>query len=129
MQHAEATSGASSAARGRTGTLAAIGAGEESRGTRRHPIRGRSDLHTVCGGGKSAQDVVRVSDMDGERYLSAPRGQQLAHMHPFSRGGCLLGQLHQESRGVAAKSTKFRDCKGNEADVVVSNTVYVLVCR
>jgi hypothetical protein len=37
-------------------------------------------------------------------------------MHPF-RGGCLLGQLRQESRGVAAESTKFRDGKGNEADV------------
>jgi hypothetical protein len=24
----------------------------------------------------------------------------------------MLGQLRQESRGVAAKSTKFRDCKG-----------------
>jgi hypothetical protein len=29
----------------------------------------------------------------------------------------MLGQLRQESRGVAADSTKFRDCKGNEADV------------
>jgi hypothetical protein len=50
---------------------------------------------------KAAQDVVRMSDMDGERDLSAPRGQQLAHMHPF-KGGCLLGQLHQESRGVTS---------------------------
>jgi hypothetical protein len=31
-----------------------------------------------------------VSNMDGEIDLSTPRGQQLAHMHPF-RGGCLLG--------------------------------------
>jgi hypothetical protein len=31
-----------------------------------------------------------VSNMDGERDLSAPRGQQLAHMHPL-RGECLLG--------------------------------------
>jgi hypothetical protein len=37
-------------------------------------------------------------------------------MHPL-RGGCLLGQLRQESRGVAAESTEFRDHKGNEADV------------
>jgi hypothetical protein len=37
-------------------------------------------------------------------------------MHPV-KGGCLLGQLRQESRGVAAENTKFRDCKGNEADV------------
>jgi hypothetical protein len=54
--------------------------------------------------------------MDGKRDLSAPRGQQLAHMHPF-RGGCLLGHLRQESRGVAAESTKFHDCKGSEVDV------------
>jgi hypothetical protein len=32
-----------------------------------HPSRGRSDLHTVCSGGQTAQDVVRVSNMDGER--------------------------------------------------------------
>jgi hypothetical protein len=54
--------------------------------------------------------------MDGERDLSAPGGQRLAHMHPF-RGGCLLGHLRKESRGVAAHSTKFHDCKWNEADV------------
>jgi hypothetical protein len=29
----------------------------------------------------------------------------------------MLGPLRQESRGVAAENTKFRDCKGNEADV------------
>jgi hypothetical protein len=46
--------------------------------------------------------------MDGEGDLSAPRGQQLAYMHPFS-GGCLLGMLRQESRGVAAKSAKFHE--------------------
>jgi hypothetical protein len=57
-----------------------------------------------------------VSNMDGERDLSAPRGQQLARMHPF-KYGCMLGQLRPESRGVAAESTKFRDCRGNEADV------------
>jgi hypothetical protein len=40
----EATSGgASRPARGSTGTLAAHGAGEERRGKRRHPSRGRSD--------------------------------------------------------------------------------------
>jgi hypothetical protein len=31
-----------------------------------------------------------VSNMDGERDLSTPGGQQLAHMHPF-RCGCMLG--------------------------------------
>jgi hypothetical protein len=90
MQHVEATSGASRAARGVTGTLAAHGAGEERRGRRRHPNRGRSGLHAVRGGGQTAQDIVRVSNTDGERDLSTPRGQQLAHMHPL-RGGCLLG--------------------------------------
>jgi hypothetical protein len=83
---------------------------------RRHPNGGRGCLRTVCGGGETTHDVVRVSNMDGERYLSAPRGQQLAYMHPF-RGDCLLGKLRRESRGVAAESTKSRDCKGNEADV------------
>jgi hypothetical protein len=72
-------------------------------------------LRTVCGG-QPAQDVARVSNMDGERVLSALGGQQLAHMHPL-RGGYMLGQLRQESHGVAAESTKFRYCKGNEADV------------
>jgi hypothetical protein len=57
-----------------------------------------------------------VSNMDCERDLSTPGGQLLAHMHPF-RGGYLLGHLRQESRGVAAGSAKFRDCKVNEADV------------
>jgi hypothetical protein len=94
--------------RGSTGTLEAHGAGEERRGKRRHFIRGRRGLRTIYGGGQSAQDVVRVSIMDGERDLSALEGQQLAHNHPF-RGGCLIGQLRQESRGVAAESTKFRE--------------------
>jgi hypothetical protein len=89
MQQVEATSGASHAARGSTGTRAAHGGGEGRRGMRRHPNRGRSGLHTVRNGGQPAQDVVHVSDMNGQRDLSAPRGQQLAHMHPF-RGGCLL---------------------------------------
>jgi hypothetical protein len=40
-------------------------------------------------------------------------------MHPF-RGGCLLGHLRQESRGVPAESAKFRDCKGNEAGVTAT---------
>jgi hypothetical protein len=57
-----------------------------------------------------------LSNVDGDRDLSALWGKQLAHMHPFT-GGCLLGKLRQESRGVAAESTKFRDCKRNEADV------------
>jgi hypothetical protein len=34
---------------------------------RRHPNRGKSGLHTVSGGGQTAKDVVRVSDMDNER--------------------------------------------------------------
>jgi hypothetical protein len=50
---------------------------------RRHPIRRRSGLHTVYGGGQPAQDIVDESDMDGKRNLSAQGGQQLAHMHPF----------------------------------------------
>jgi hypothetical protein len=100
MQNVEATSGASRAAPRSTGTLAAHGACEERRGKRRHPSRGRSGLHTVYGGGQTAQDIVRVSNMDGERDLSAPRGQQLAHMHSF-RGGCLLGQLRQVKKAVA----------------------------
>jgi hypothetical protein len=90
MQHVEATSGASRAARGSTGTLAAHGAGEERRGLRRHPNRGRNGLHAVYGGRQTAQDVVRVSNMDGERDLSTLGGQQLADMHPF-RGGFMLG--------------------------------------
>jgi hypothetical protein len=57
------------------------------------------------------QNVVRVINMDGERDLSTPRGQQLAHMYPF-RGGCMLCYLREESRGVAAESIKFRDSKG-----------------
>jgi hypothetical protein len=104
------------AARGSTGTLAAHRAGEERRGRRRHPSRGRSGLHFVCGGGQTPQDGVHVSNMDGEGDLSTSGGQQLAHMHPF-RGDCLLGELRQEGRGVAAESTKFRDCKGSEVDV------------
>jgi hypothetical protein len=84
MQHVQATGGASRAARGSTGTLAASGAGEERRGRRRHPSPGRSGLHAVRSVGQTAQDVVRVSNMDGERDLSTPGGQQLAHMHPRS---------------------------------------------
>jgi hypothetical protein len=41
--------------------------------------------------------------MDGERDLSEPGDQQLAHMHPFFRGGCLLGELRQKRCGVDAK--------------------------
>jgi hypothetical protein len=36
-----------------------------------------------------------VSDMDGERNISALRGQQHAHMHLF-KGGCLFGQICQK---------------------------------
>jgi hypothetical protein len=67
-----------------------------------------------------------VSNMDGERDLSTPGGQQLAQMHPF-RCGCLLGQLRQESSGVAAGSTKFRDCKGNETDVGATSHPFPLL--
>jgi hypothetical protein len=28
--------------------------------------------HTVCGGGQTAQDVIRVSNMDGKIDLSTP---------------------------------------------------------
>jgi hypothetical protein len=66
MQHVEATSGASRAARGSTGTLAAHSAGEERRGMSRHLSQGRGGLHTIRGGGQTAQDVVRVSKVDGE---------------------------------------------------------------
>jgi hypothetical protein len=59
MQRVEATSGASRAARGSTGTLAAHGRGEERRGMRRHPSRGQSGLHIVCGGVSA-----RESNMD-----------------------------------------------------------------
>jgi hypothetical protein len=93
MQHVEAISGASHAAGGSTGRLAALSAGEERRSRRRHPDRGRSGLHTVCGGGQTVQDVVRVSNMDGERGLSAPRGQQLAHMHPLKVVACLASSV------------------------------------
>jgi hypothetical protein len=117
MQHMEATSGASRAARGSTGTLAAHVAGEERCGMRRHPNRGRSGLHIVYGGGQPAQDVVRVSDMEGERHLSALGGQQLAHMYP-SRGGCMHGMLCQKRRGVACTCLKNK-CRAQ-------NKVYVL---
>jgi hypothetical protein len=92
MQHLEATSGASRTARGRTGTLAAHGAGEDRRGMRRHPSRGRSGLRTMCGG-QTAQDAVRLSNMDGERDLSAPGGQQVADMHPLEAAACFAGSV------------------------------------
>jgi hypothetical protein len=50
---------------------AAHGAGEERRGMRRYPNRGRSGINTVRGGRQPAQGIVRVSDMDGDRNLSA----------------------------------------------------------
>jgi hypothetical protein len=84
----------------RHGTLAAHGAGEKHRGRMKHPGRGRSGLNAVCGG-QAAQDVVRVSNMDDERHLSTPLGQQRTHMHAFRRS-CMLAYLRQESRGVAA---------------------------
>jgi hypothetical protein len=37
-----------------------------------------------------------VSDMDGERNLSALRGQQHANMHLF-KDGCLFGQICQKA--------------------------------
>jgi hypothetical protein len=57
--------------------------------------------------------------MDTKRDLSAVGGQQLAQVHPFS-GGCQLGQLCPKIRGVTADIAKFRDRKGNEADVGVT---------
>jgi hypothetical protein len=72
MQHTEAIiRGASRAARGSTGTLAAPGAGKKRRGMRRHPVQERSGLHTVYGSRQPAQDIVDESDMDGKRILSA----------------------------------------------------------
>jgi hypothetical protein len=118
MQHVEATSDSSLAARGCTGTLARLMARVKSHVTR-EGIQPEEEAATT----PSAADVVRVSNMDGERDLSAPRGQQLAHAHPF-RGGCLLGVLFLESRGVAPESTKFRDCKGNEAYVGATPSEY-----
>jgi hypothetical protein len=56
------------------------------------------------------RDVVCVSDMDGERFFSALGRQHLAACIPF-RGVCLLGELCQKIRGVAAESTNFRDQK------------------
>jgi hypothetical protein len=73
-QRLEATSTASRAARGSTGTLAASGTSEECRGRRRYTNKGRSGLPTVRSDGQPAQDAVCVSDKDGERSLSAPRG-------------------------------------------------------
>jgi hypothetical protein len=40
--------------------LAAHSAGEECLGKRRHPSRGRSGLHSICGGEKTAQEGIRV---------------------------------------------------------------------
>jgi hypothetical protein len=56
---------------------------------------------TPYGGGQTVHGIARVSNLDGERSLYAPGGQQLAHMHSYS-GGRLLGKLR---RGVAAEST------------------------
>jgi hypothetical protein len=53
--------------------------------------------------------------MDGERNLSVPKSQQLAHMHPFiSEAVACLASLVRKTRGVAAESTTFRDRKGNQ---------------
>jgi hypothetical protein len=65
-------------------------AGEKRRGRRRHPNRGRSDLHTVYGCGQTPQDVVRVSNMDGERETS--RRQEANNLHtciPLAAVACL----------------------------------------
>jgi hypothetical protein len=91
----EATSGTSRTTRGSTGTLVIHGVGDECRGKRCHPIRGRSGLHTFGGGGY----VVRLSDMDGERNILGLGGQQLANIHPFR--GCRMPGRFSQKRGVA----------------------------
>jgi hypothetical protein len=75
-------------------TLAALGAAEERRGKRKHPSRGRSGLHIASGGGQPTQDVVRVSDMDNERNLSAPRGGQPTHV-PLEAVPCLANSVKE----------------------------------
>ena len=94
MQHVEATSGASRAARGSTGTLAAHGAGEERRGRRRHPSRGRSGLHAVCAGGQTAQDVVRVSNVDGETFRRQA-ANNLPTCIPLEAAACLASSVRK----------------------------------
>jgi hypothetical protein len=81
MQHLEATSGASRTARGSTGTLAGLQpmARVKNAVAREGISRGRSGIPTVCCGGQQAQSVVRVSDMDGKRNLSAKRSTICPH--------------------------------------------------
>jgi hypothetical protein len=91
----EATSFASRATRGSTGTLAAHGAREERLGRRRHPSRKRSGLHTVRGGGKLEQDVVHVTDMDGESdfLLSSRQYHYIAVFSPSNTNSLALSFL------------------------------------
>jgi hypothetical protein len=56
MQHMEVTRGASRAARGSKGTLAARATGEERRDMTMPESQGRSGFHTVRGGGQPEQD-------------------------------------------------------------------------
>jgi hypothetical protein len=100
--------------------------GEKGRGRRRYPNRGRSGLHIVRGGGQPAQDVVRVSDMDGERNLSAPRGQKLPHVHPL-RGGCLRGQLCQKAGAWPPRApNSVTAARGIDADVLFCNVLSII---
>jgi hypothetical protein len=62
MLHVKATSGASRAARGSTGTLAAHGAGEERRGRRRPPNR----LENVMEMLKKLEKVAKSHPKRGE---------------------------------------------------------------
>jgi hypothetical protein len=94
MQHVEATSGASRAARGSTGTLAVHGAGEERRSMRRHPSRGRSGLlHPVCGGGQTAQDFVRVTTWTARATFRRHEANNLPIYIPLEAGACLASSV------------------------------------
>jgi hypothetical protein len=55
---------------------------------RRHPNRRISGIHIVRDGGQPGHDVVHVSNMDGDRNLSGPRGQLLAHLNPLGASAC-----------------------------------------
>jgi hypothetical protein len=84
-RHVEATSGsATSAARGSTGTLAAHGAGEERRGRRMHPSRGRSSLHTPARRCPRKRHGRRGELFDGRRPTTCPH---VSHKHFESIGG------------------------------------------
>jgi hypothetical protein len=71
-----------------------------------------ASINTVRGGGHSAQDIVRMSDMDGKRNLTARVGQQLSHMHPF-RWCCGPCQLYNNVKGRKEKKKTRGDCTKN----------------